>query len=228
MKDYAPKKSRLASWLLFRYIQMSFRRRFHSVELIDDEAAPYLSLDLPGPFIFYSTHSYWWDGFFDWPIIRKYNLDYSIMMEEKNLSRFSYFRKTGVFGVDLDTPEGRTKGLLRAVRILKSAKPRRSLILYPHGRWVPEGEEWPPFQKGLELISRQLPDCPMFPVAKKIFPGNHPKPEVIITIGKPLFGRDEPSSSKLGVALRATCESSLRKRQKLACRQACKCIAHRR
>ena len=212
MKDPAPKKSRLASSLLFFYIRLSFRRRFHSIRLYEEAAADWLGPESPGPFLFYSTHHYWWDGFFDWPLIKRYSLDYSIMMEEKNLSRFSFFKRTGVFGVDLESSEGRTRGLLRAVRILKHPSARRSLILYPHGRWVPEGEPLPPIQKGLELISRQFPDLPMFPVAKKIVSGNFPKPEVFLAIGEPVFGNSEPSSKTLSDRLQKTVDDLTRRR----------------
>jgi chlorobactene lauroyltransferase len=200
-------KVRRRAWaqaLLFPYIRRACRKHFHSLQIFDEPAASWLSSEQPGPFLFYSNHHYWWDGFFELPLIESYQLDYAIMMEEKNLRQFSFFRKTGVFGVDLETREGRTAGLLRAVRFLKEDKLRRSLILYPHGRLIPEGGAWPDFEAGLELIARRVPGLALFPVAKKISPGPHPKPEVYLSIGEPVFGRDEPTAGQLLSRLRKT------------------------
>ncbi|MFP4353181.1 MAG: hypothetical protein ACLFRP_09065 [Puniceicoccaceae bacterium] len=176
-------KDRLRTWLLFRYARWLMRRRFFSVRLYADfadfqEAGTF-------PLILYGNHSYWWDGLMETLIFDRLELDYYIMMEEKNLRKFRYFQKTGVFGVDLDSRPGRSQALLYAARLLRTRNLRRTLLLYPHGRLVEDFSEWPPFQGGLAGLLRLVEDVKARPLAKKIHSGRYPLPEAALKIGPP-------------------------------------------
>ena len=177
-------KDRIRTWLLFRYCRFAMRRRFFSVRLyvdLDDfqETGTF-------PLILYGNHSYWWDGLMETLIFDRLNLDYYIMMEEKNLLKFRYFQKTGVFGVDLDSQKGRSQALLYAARLLRSDSFRRTLLMYPHGRLVNDFEPWPEFQGGLSGLLKINEGAHARPMAKKIHSGKYPLPEAVIRIGPPI------------------------------------------
>ena len=177
------KKDPFRTWLLFRYCRFVMRRRFFSVRLYADldafqEAGSF-------PMILYGNHSYWWDGLMETLIFDQFNLDYYIMMEEKNLRKFRFFQKTGVFGVDLESRAGRSQALLYAARLLRSNSLRRSLLLYPHGELVSDLEEWPEFRGGLSGLMRLNEKAQARPMAKKIYSSRYPLPEAALRIGPP-------------------------------------------
>ncbi len=176
-------KDRLRTWLLFRYCRWVMRRRFFSVRLHVDldafqEAGTF-------PLILYGNHSYWWDGLMETLVFDRLQLDYYIMMEERNLRKFRYFQKTGVFGVDLDSRAGRSQALLYAARLLRSGSLRRTLLMYPHGRLVSDLEEWPPFHGGLQGLLQLNEQVHARPMAKRIHSGRYPLPQAVIRIGPP-------------------------------------------
>ncbi|MGE9291809.1 MAG: hypothetical protein ACQKBT_12495 [Puniceicoccales bacterium] len=176
-------KDRLHTWILFRYCRWVMRRRFFSVRLyadLEDFQDPETF-----PLILYGNHSYWWDGLMETLIFERLQLDYFIMMEEKNLRKFRYFQKTGVFGVDLESPQGRSQALLYAARLLRSNHLRRTLVLYPHGKLVEDFGQWPDFQGGLAGLLQLNDKVQARPIAKKIHFGRYPGAEAVIRIGAP-------------------------------------------
>ena len=176
-------KDRLRTWILFRYCRWVIRRRFFSVRLYVDMDA-FQEADT-FPLILYGNHSYWWDGLMETLIFDRLQLDYYIMMEERNLRKFRYFQKTGVFGVDLESRSGRSQALLYSARLLRTESLRRTLLMYPHGRLVNDYEEWPDFHGGLEGLLQLNEHVQARPMAKKIHSGRYPIPEVAIRIGPP-------------------------------------------
>lgn len=168
------------------------KRRFFSVRLYVDLEA-FQEADT-FPLILYGNHSYWWDGLMETLIFERLGLDYYIMMEERNLRKFRYFQKTGVFGVDLESKRGRTEALLYAARLLRSDSLRRTLIIYPHGRLVEDFSEWPGFQGGVSGLLRLVEGVQARPIAKKIHSGRYPKPEAALRIGPPTDAEDLESA----------------------------------
>lgn len=185
-------KDRARTWLLFRYARWLMRRRFFSVRLYADLAVFQEAETFP--LLLFGNHSYWWDGLMETLLFDRLQLDYYIMMEEKNLRKFSYFRKTGVFGVDLESRRGRSEALLHAARLLRSGGRRRTLVLYPHGRLVEDYAEWPSFEGGLAGLLRLIESAKARPLAKKIHSGRYPKPEAALRIG-PEAGANEVEDS---------------------------------
>lgn len=200
-----PDKTRAGAVLLLDgYLRLQFLRHFQRVEVhgFDGYENSLSEPDGP-PLIFYGNHQSWWDGFFMFSLGRRLGLEFRVIMEEKNLRRFSFFRLTGAFGVDLSSIRGRAESLLHAVRLLRGkGKRRRCLTIYPHGTLIsPWMDPWPPFQPGLEALLRLCPSARAVPIIHEIVPGPERLPVVWIEIGKPL----EPgfSSNELEAALLA-------------------------
>lgn len=196
----AARSTKWGSWLFTRYLNRLFRRSFHVIRFSGEYSL--LESEEAFPLILYSNHQTWWDGLLEWPVITHFRLNHLLMMEEKNLRRFPFFRRVGVFGVDLDSRSGRSAGLLYAIRGLRDGTPRRTLILYPQGQLLPAHEGWRSFQPGLEKILQAVPRARAIPVAKHLRMGRFPKPEVILHFGPPQPGG--ATAASLEEALLAT------------------------
>lgn len=186
-------KARRTWWgeqMVFRYGKRRMKRHFNGLWLtghnpLEERLA---QLDPVTPLIFFSNHQSWWDGFLEIPLMERYRTDHRLMMEERNLARFPFFRHAGIFGVDLDSPQGRGAGLLYAARHLRKTggKHRPALFIYPHGRIVPEYEPWPPFMAGVEGVLRLCPVALAVPVVKRFTFSHEPGADVFIDLGPPL------------------------------------------
>lgn len=194
-------KQRQVQWLAERYIKWRVRRMFHEVTLTGDNAA----LKEPGnyPLVLYANHQSWWDGFLLLLLYLHFRMDYFVMMEEKNLRKFSLFRRMGVFGVNLDSDAGRRASLLYAARLLRDAPTgaRRTLTIFPHGRLVGETEEWPPFEAGLQALVRACPGHRAVPVCLHLRFGKYPWPEAFLRVGSVVENGDSVTTGLLEEAL---------------------------
>jgi chlorobactene lauroyltransferase len=189
--------SRWHEGLLQRYIAWRARRTFHSIRITGALAVAESSTSYP--IIFYGNHHTWWDGFLDLMIARRFALNHYIMMEAAQLERFIFFRKCGVFGVDLRTPGGRSASLLYAIRVLNDRNAeRRALFMYPHGRLQPtESGPIPPFQPGLTTLLKQSPRARAIPVYHWFRFGKHPQAEVFIHLGEPITADQSANDGSL-------------------------------
>ncbi len=199
--------SALATRTLQGYLWWKFHRHFHSVRVSGEHG----QLEVQGhdsnrPLILYGNHCSWWDAFFVFMLGRRFGLDMRVMMEERNLRRYPFFRYTGAFGVDLSNERSRARSLLHAVRFLRQdTQHPRALLIYPHGRLVsPLEKQWPPFQPGLEALLRLCPQARAVPVAHEIVPGRHDRQEVFIEVGRPLSAAARPCVEALEKALHQT------------------------
>lgn len=178
-------KHRWKTRLLFYYARRQMKKQFFSVRLYADLES--LADASNFPLVLFGNHHYWWDGLMETLLFDQFHLDYYIMMEEKNLRKFPYFQKTGVYGVDLESKSGRAEALLYSARLLKANSPRRTLLMYPQGKLVSVLDpQQPPFASGLSGLLRLLPHVKARPLAKQIVPGKRPKPEVFLRIGPPV------------------------------------------
>ncbi len=155
---------------------------------------------MPFPLVFFGNHQTWWDGLLDFSLTRSFGIDQRVMMEAKNLQRFPYFQKCGVFGVDLESARGRGQGLLHAVRLLSEESERRCLIIYPQGRLTADWDE-APLQGGLEAILKRAPQATAIPVWRHFHHGKHELPEVEMQLGDPILPGQALSTADLGDAL---------------------------
>jgi len=205
------RKNAFATWLLLRYAGWRLRRQFHAIRLFGADGAAASGATYPA--IFYSGHRTWWDGFLEVPLIRRYGLDHYLMMEARNLRKFPFFRRCGVFGVDLASREDGGATLLYAARLLRRAEGRRTLFMYPHGRLTPPYGEPPEIAPGLAKLLAVAPHCAAVPVAKEIVHGKYPDAEAFIEIGDPLDASMPRDTSALDAALRS---AQRRLRERLA------------
>ncbi|MFW5883777.1 MAG: 1-acyl-sn-glycerol-3-phosphate acyltransferase, partial [Verrucomicrobiota bacterium] len=137
-------------------------RHFHALRFHNEAALQ----DATYPLVLYGNHPSWWDTFLKLPLLQRFGMEYWVMMEARTLGQLPWFRRCGVFGVDLESKADRARGLRYAAGLLNDAQAaarRRVLILYPHGRLIPQGEAWPPFERGLEGLLRLCPTATALP-----------------------------------------------------------------
>lgn len=88
------RKHRMAELLLDRYNRYLLRRHFHALHYRGARHGE--GLDRTRPMVFYGNHSSWWDGLVTYMLSREHlALDGYWMMEERQLARYGFFRRTG-------------------------------------------------------------------------------------------------------------------------------------
>ncbi len=188
-------KNTSLGWLLYQYLRLRLRWRFHNVVI---RGLPYLqNLPHDRPVIAFSNHINWWDGLMVFLLTRcaRHKNFYCIMSDEQ-IAQYPYLKRLGAFSIDLENPL-RAAGVVRfAVRLLQ----KRSTLL-----WLfPQGEMSSPHQPlqlrtGANYLATQANGAQMLPVAFRyeFFHGN--KPHALIEIGQP-FSAHESSDEKIAIS----------------------------
>jgi len=106
-------------------------------------------------------------------------------MESVALNRFRFFRKLGVFPVELDSIAGARNFLADAQQILLDRK--NVLWLSPQGRFVDVRERPLKFAQGIGALLARKRELTLQPVAIEYPFWNQRLPELLINIGEPVF-----------------------------------------
>lgn len=152
----------------------------------------------PGPgqkTIYYLNHNSWWDGLIPFLINqKKFQQNARGMMEDKQLHRYPFFRRLGVFSISLSSPRASLQSLRYAIRSME--RPNASLYIYPQGKIVPFSTQKLEFRKGIGWLSKQLPEADLIPVAIHIHTRESDKPRLEIRVGHSVeIDRNLPSDN---------------------------------
>lgn len=165
--------------LFFIYNQNLLRRRFNSLKVSGFENLT--NKESQTPTIIYANHSGWWDGLVSFHLCKKADLDYFVMMEEKQLKSLQLFRKLGAFSVVRENLRDGVKSLNYAVELLKD-DPSRTLCLFPQGEILPNDFRPISFYNGISRIVEKIEKCQIFCVAMRYeFLGNF-KPDIFLKV----------------------------------------------
>lgn len=104
------------------------------------------------------------------------------MMEDKQLHRYPFFRRLGVFSINLSSPRSSMQSMRYAVESMRC--PNASLYIYPQGKIVPFSTENLNFKKGIGWLAKKIPDADIVPVAIYIHTKESDKPRLEILVGK--------------------------------------------
>lgn len=164
------------------YNRNLLKRRFHSLKtsglnLLKDKN-PRI------PLLIYANHSSWWDGLVIRHILRRYDFENYVMMEEKQLQKLFLFRKLGAFSVVREKPREAVKSIKYAAGLLKE-NPNRTILIFPQGEILPNDIRPLEFYSGITRIIEKAKSCSALPIALRYeFTGNF-KPEIYIKIDAP-------------------------------------------
>jgi len=124
-------RKRWAETLFYPTLRMAMRRQFHSILLAGGDRMREATRE--GSAIAGSNHTNWWDGFVLSWVTRRATPEcgFLLAMDEANLARYGFFRKLGVFGVDLRSGRTAALALRRLVPALQAS--REFCWIFPQG-----------------------------------------------------------------------------------------------
>jgi 1-acyl-sn-glycerol-3-phosphate acyltransferase len=163
---------------------MGFRRwrasRLHCAPIVG------LPLDLPRdrPLLLVANHTSWWDGFLMRDVhaaLRPRRPIYTVMTEHE-LQRHRFLRLLGAVPLRPGSPSSLLR-LLRTLRHAVEREPDATIVFFPQGRIWPSTRRPLGFQRGVDLLLRQLAPCYVLPAAIHIEPLNRAAPTAFVSLG---------------------------------------------
>lgn len=186
-------KSRLFDHMFFHYHQKYLlERRFRYVGFTGD-LDPLL---VEGrPVLYIMNHSSWWDGLLAYHAFRKLtNHDHYVMMEEKQLKKFTFFRKLGAFSINKESASDVKASFEYTTQLLRAGK---RVWMYPQGKIMHQDLRPLTFQRGIGVLLRRVPDAAVIPVTLVHGMYGQDKPEALMMAGPPLLDNWEMMDSRL-------------------------------
>lgn len=143
--------------------------------------------------IYYLNHNSWWDGLVPFLLNqKKFRQNARGMMEDKQLHRYPFFQKIGVFSINLSSPRASMQSMRYALESMK--RPGAALYIYPQGKIKPFRTTHLEFRKGLGWLTKKLPEADIVPVAIHIHTRESDKPRLEILAGNAVtVDRDSPT-----------------------------------
>lgn len=146
------------------------------------------------PVIFIANHSSWWDGLLFFHLNHTvWKHDIHMMMHEKNLEKYKFFRYLGAFSIDKQNPKDIIRSLQYAEELLKQGK---SVVLFPQGDEYHQEIRPLAFHNGIGYLLEKLPEVPVIPIAFYYSFRHKQKPEVWIHQGPALSIEEIPGTSR--------------------------------
>lgn len=167
--------------LFFHYNQRYLlRRHFHFIGLRGDLDAG----ERNGGRLYVMNHSSWWDGMVAYHAFRTCSSgDHYVMMDEKQLRHYLFFRKLGVFSIDKSNPKGIVASLRYAQSLLEAGK---CVWMFPQGD-IQHLEHRPiRFQSGVGYLLERTGQTTVLPVTAYYSLYHHQKAEATLHAGSPL------------------------------------------
>jgi len=180
--------SALAKVFWGRYFERTVRRSFHTVRV---KGAAQLQPWRIGardrrvePLILYATHGSWWDAALTIVLsLRTFHLDAYGMMEYKQLQRYPFFRRIGMFSVIREDPASALRSIRYAASELRGTG--RALWMFPQGTLVNQEVRPLELEPGLGILARALQPVWLCPVALRYDLVREQAPDAQIAIGTP-------------------------------------------
>ncbi len=134
------------------------------------------------PIIYMMNHSSWWDGLIVYHTIKTLSeQDHYMMMDEKQMKDYRFFRKIGAYSID----KTNKRGILQSLRYSTELLDRKKCV------WIfPQGDiyhlEMRPlgFQSGIGYLLKKMPSTIVIPVTLYYSFGIHQKPDVTMLYGE--------------------------------------------
>lgn len=174
-------KSRVFEKIFGIYNRNLLKRRFHSLQVAGSDNLAEKPKNKP--LIVYANHSSWWDGLVAFEVLRRYNFENYVMMEEKHLVRLSFFRKLGAFSVDRQKPREALKSITYIAQLL-SENSSRVLLIFPQGQILPNDFRPIRFFRGIAKIIEKTGDCLTTSLSIRYEFLENFKPEILVRVGK--------------------------------------------
>ena len=160
------------------------KRHFHALHLLGRER--FEKLDRSLPVIVYGNHSCWWDGLIEFFLAREVlGMDSFLMMDEQQMSRYSFFRWIGAFSVNRSSGRAMITSIEYAANLFD--RPNRLLWIYPQGDMQPNDFRPIRFHSGIGSIVDRLSRVQLMPLAHRYEFLMEQRPEAFVSLGEPIL-----------------------------------------
>ena len=137
------------------------------------------------PTIIASTHASWWDAAVAMSIaFGRHRLDTDGMMEYRQLERYRFFSRLGMFSVIREDPQSSMRSLRYAASRLRGTN--RMLWMYPQGTLIHQDVDRIECEPGIGILARFLGHCRILPVAMRYEMLREQRPASWVRFGEPL------------------------------------------
>ena len=199
---------------LFRtYLHWYVPRHFHGVRIAHVERCPQgpsiggPSIGSPSaPLIVYLNHPSWWDPLTGALVSHHLypDRDHYTPMDEQALAHYNFFRRLGVFPVELGT----RRGAAQFLRSTMTALTERNAVLWltPQSAFTDVRARPLAFRRGLAALAARVSGVTVLPIAIEYTYWNERLPEILVNIGEPLRSDSAQTAGALEAALTATLE----------------------
>lgn len=178
----AAKKNSIIGSLFALYHKRLLKKHFYRIHLSGREN---LANTGKTPAILAANHSNWWDGFIAYYLTnRLMKCDDYLMMDIEQLRKYKFFRYVGVFSVDRKNPAEAMRSITYAADILKNTN--RCMWIFPQGEMTPQDKRPLVFYSGITKIAERAGKVQIIPVAFRYEFLMEQRPEVFISVGKPV------------------------------------------
>lgn len=199
------KKNMLISRAFAIYHKRLLKKHFFAVHLSGEENLKLI--DNSQPVIMYANHSNWWDGFIAYYLTnRQMKKDDYLMMDIEQMKKYSFFKYIGVFSVDRNIPAEAVRSLNYAAELLSNSN--KYMWIFPQGEMLPQDKRPLKFFSGITKIAEKTGTVNLVPVCFRYEYLMEERPEVFISIGKPLLFSAK-AEADLTEKLRSILESQL-------------------
>ncbi|NTV64627.1 MAG: glycerol acyltransferase [Oscillochloris sp.] len=184
-------KNPLGDELLYlAFARRSFRRFFDHVWMQHIGPLPTRG---QGPYIFYLTHSGWWDAYM-LMVIHRLALgrpfESYVIQEEKQLRAYRFFTWCGAFSINRHDPEDTRRSLQYAANLLRGHH-NCALYIFPQGKIVPPDRRPLLIYPGLARIVALVGEVKLCPIALRYDFLGEQWPHAFIRIG-PIHQASDP------------------------------------
>jgi 1-acyl-sn-glycerol-3-phosphate acyltransferase len=173
-----------ARLLYYPYICKLMRKHFSNYYLVNE----FPKVDDNAGLLITPNHISWWDGFFIQHACRKFiKRELYLMILEKQLRRYWFFRKIGTCSINPDNP----KSIINTADYVSKliSNPVNAVVIYPQGEIEPYEKRPLSLKRGLQLFIRDIHiNFYILPVGFKIQYYNEKKPAIIGGFGKLIDG----------------------------------------
>ncbi len=137
------------------------------------------------PTIVASTHASWWDAAVAMSIaFDRHRLDTDGMMEYRQLERYRFFSRLGMFSVIREDPQSSVRSLRYAASRIRGTN--RLVWMYPQGSLIHQDIDRIECEPGIGILSRMAGPCRILPVAMRYEMLREQRPAAWVRFGEPL------------------------------------------
>ncbi|GLF90241.1 hypothetical protein Saga11_15000 [Bacillus safensis] len=134
------------------------------------------------PVLYLANHSSWWDGLIIFLLTEKVSeLDHYMMMEEKQLKQYAFFRKLGAFPVHKENLKSVKQALMTAQKNMQDGG---AVWLFPQGRIIHQDMRPLELEGGASFLVRQFEQVVVKPVTLHYTFNQFQKPTVSVVFGE--------------------------------------------